>query len=414
MSALLPALDATMAAAGVALTARLVLLVLTAGWDVLSRRLRPLPERPPDGLDWPEVAVLVPAYNEARVIEATVRSILASDYPRLRVVVIDDGSTDDTWHVVSGLAQGDSRVLGVPQRPNQGKAEALNAGLAACDDLQLVVTVDADTLLDPGAIKLLVAPLLHDPQVASVASNLKVGNRNTWLTRFQSLEYVVGINLGRRAQATLGCITTVPGAAGAFRRQALLEVGGYSPQTRTEDTDLSLDLLRQGWRILFQPLALSFTEAPSTWRGLMHQRTRWMYGYLQNILKHRRAFLRLDSLGWFGMPNLVFLHFLVFPLFLVSLPYMVRVTEWTTAQGLVGFALGLWGLDICLATAAYLVDREDPRDLILAPFQRVFWPFFLLAVFFRVWALVLGRRVVGWHKLVREGDLAREGPKVVR
>jgi cellulose synthase/poly-beta-1,6-N-acetylglucosamine synthase-like glycosyltransferase len=403
VSLLWAVIDGLMAASALVFGLRLVVLVLGSIADVLRRWRRPGPAAPPQGEAWPPLTVLIPAYNEERVLAGTVRSVLEARYPEVRVLVIDDGSTDSTADLAQGLADRDAQVTLIRQQPNQGKAAALNAGLEA-STTPVVVSLDADTVLLPDTLEHLVAPLTRGADACS--SNIEVGNRSGLLTRFQSVEYVLGLNLTRRAQASLGCITTIPGAAAAFSREALRTVGGWSGDTRTEDTDLTIALLRAGRRVAYEPRARALTEAPETLRGLLRQRTRWMHGYLASILKHRRAFLRTDSLGWFGMPNLLLLHLLVFPLLLASLPYTWRVVEWTSPAAVLGFLVGYLWLDTSLALGCYLVDRKPLAEVALVPLWRLCWPFFLLLVFLRTWARVLRGQDVPWEKAERVGALA--------
>jgi hypothetical protein len=204
------------------------------------------------------VTVLVPAYNERDTIAATVASLAASTHP-IEILVVDDGSTDGTAEVV-----GDGvRVI---QVPNAGKSTALNTGTAFSTH-DIVVMIDADTVVEPTAIAELVRPFAG-PDVGAVAGNVKVGNRRRLLGRWQHIEYVIGFNLDRRLYDALGCIPTVPGALGAFRKSALADVGGLSHDTLAEDTDLTMSLLRRGWRVVYQETARSRTEAPATLRAL--------------------------------------------------------------------------------------------------------------------------------------------------
>ncbi|MBT3223568.1 MAG: glycosyltransferase family 2 protein, partial [Proteobacteria bacterium] len=253
----------------------------------------------------------------------------------------------------------------------------------------------------------------------AVSSNLKVGNRHHWLTVWQSLEYVTGLNIDRRAQAALGCITTVPGAASAFSRRALLDVGGYSSDTVTEDTDLTLTLLRRGYSIAFQPRAWTFTESPDTFRALMAQRTRWLFGYLQCIFKHRGAFFRVNSLGWFGMPNLLFVHLLVYLLFPISALYLARIPHWMDWSAFFVLVAAFFVVDLTTSLFAYIVDGDDKAELLYAPAQRFFWPFFLWVVFARVCWASLRASSVPWKKLKRQGQLAQavvngQGPGIIK
>jgi len=403
VSLLWAVIDGLLAVSATILGLRLLLLICGAGVDVWRRWRRPEPDAPAGDLDWPPLTVLIPAYNEERVIRGTVRSAVASDYPQLRVIVIDDGSSDETAAAVQELADSDPRVELIQQPRNAGKAEALNAGLAAVQT-DLVASLDADTVLVPDSLRRLVVPLCAG--AAACSSNLEVGNKRGWLTRFQSVEYVLGLNLTRRAQATIGCITTIPGAAAAFQTEALRAVGGWSGDTRTEDTDLTLSLLEAGRQVVYEPRARARTEAPETLMGLLRQRTRWMHGYLACIWKHRASFKRPDSLGWFGMPNLLLLHLLIFPLFMLTLPAMLRVVEWTSPSAVLGFLVGYLWLDSAIAFACYVVDRKPVLEALWTPLWRLCWPFFLLAVFFRTWARVVTRREVPWEKATRVGALA--------
>ena len=382
---------------------RLALLVVMAAVDVLTRWRRGIPT--PVAL--PPVAVLVPAYNEERVLAGTIAALLRSDVPDLRVIVIDDGSTDTTLAVARAQAAQapPGRVQVLAQQPNAGKSAALNAGIQAAlgAGAALLVTVDADTVVAEDTVRRLCTALLAEGADAA-ASNVKVGNRQRWLLRWQSLEYVVGLNLERRAQAALGCITTIPGAACAFQPAALQAAGGFSSDTVVEDTDLTLTLQRAGRRIIYVPEAGAYTEAPADWAGLYRQRRRWLRGYLQCLRKHRAAFFQPTVLGWFGMPSLLFIHVLVYVLVPLSLPPVARLLVWTGWEALAGGLVGLFGAEVALAALAYAVDREDPRDLLHVPLRRLVWPWFLLGVFLSV-VLTL-RRGGGWGKPDRRGELA--------
>jgi cellulose synthase/poly-beta-1,6-N-acetylglucosamine synthase-like glycosyltransferase len=168
----------------------------------------------------------------------------------------------------------------------------------------VVVALDADTHFQRDSIFKLVR-WFHDPSVAAVAGNAKVGNRINTITRWQALEYVTSQNLERRALATLGCITVVPGAIGAWRREAIEQLGGFPVDTLAEDQDLTIGLLRAGWRVLYDSTAIGWTEAPDSLRGLLKQRFRWTYGTLQCLWKHRHVTLkpRYKSLGLVAFPQ---------------------------------------------------------------------------------------------------------------
>ena len=411
-------LDFALAILGVALLVRWGALVALSVSDWVLRIVRPLPTAPPSGVAWPPVAVIVPAFNEERVIDGTIASVLSGDYPDVQVVVVDDGSADATWERIQAWAARDPRVVAVAQRPNQGKAAALDAGVAA-SEAAIVVTVDADTVLERDAIRRLVAPFLYDDRLGAVAGNVKVGNRRGLVSVFQSLEYVTGLNLIRRAQHRLGCITTVPGAAGAWRRVAVAEVGGVPGDTRVEDTDLTILVQRAGWRVAYQPEAVAFTEAPGSWRALIAQRTRWIWGFIQVAYKHRAGLFAPTTLGWIGLPDLVFRNIVAFLLLPLIFPGIWRLVVAFTWQGLLEFVVGLVIFDLIASSIAYLEDRERASELLHVVLWRLVWPWFLTGVLFRVLWLAVRDGSVPWAKLARTGTVARAaqepaGPRIVR
>jgi cellulose synthase/poly-beta-1,6-N-acetylglucosamine synthase-like glycosyltransferase/peptidoglycan/xylan/chitin deacetylase (PgdA/CDA1 family) len=259
----------------------------------------------------PAVAVLVPAYNEEKVIERTVQAVLDSDYLNLHVIVIDDGSTDGTYEVArrtfrSEIAEGRVTVL---KQKNGGKASALNFGLQHVNE-EIFVGIDADTVIAPDAISYLV-PNFLDPKVGAIAGNAKVGNKVGLWTRWQALEYITSQNFERRALNTFSAVSVVPGAIGAWRTQAVRELGGYHTDTVAEDADLTMALLQAGYKVEYEDRAIAYTEAPTTANGLMRQRFRWSFGILQAVYKHRKATVREGALGWIAIPNIIVFQILL-------------------------------------------------------------------------------------------------------
>ena len=195
-------------------------------------------------------------------------------------------------------------------KPNSGKADALNFGLEHLRDEEIFVGIDADTLVAPDAISRLVPHFLN-PKVGAVAGNAKVGNRINLWTRWQALEYITSQNFERRALNTMGAVSVVPGAIGAWRVSAVREAGGFHTDTVAEDADLTMALLQLGYRVEYEDLALAYTEAPVNARGLMRQRFRWSFGILQSVWKHRAAFAREGVLGWVALPNIAIFQVLL-------------------------------------------------------------------------------------------------------
>ncbi|NKQ58888.1 glycosyltransferase [Amycolatopsis sp. K13G38] len=348
------------------------------------------------------VSLIVPAYNERANIEVAIRSFLAGRHP-LEVVVVDDGSTDGTADLVESLALPRVRVI---RRENGGKAAALNTGIALARH-DLVIMVDGDTVFEPDTVHLLVQPFA-DPAVGAVAGNVKVANRDGFLTTLQHIEYVVGSNVDRRVHDRFQSMPTVPGAAGAFRRSALLEVGGVSQETLAEDTDLTIALGRAGWRVLYEEHAMAWTEVPATFRQLWRQRYRWTYGTMQAVWKHRHAIVERGPAGRVGRAGL--LHVGAFQ---VLLPVTAPLIDVFFVYGLFfldpGVTLLLWSLVMAIqavgAVIAFRLDGEPLGPLWLLPAQQL--------VYRQLMYLVLGQSLIAaaagvrvrWQRMRRIGVL---------
>jgi cellulose synthase/poly-beta-1,6-N-acetylglucosamine synthase-like glycosyltransferase/peptidoglycan/xylan/chitin deacetylase (PgdA/CDA1 family) len=350
----------------------------------------------------PPVSVIVPAYNEVVGIERSIRSLAASDYPELEVIVVDDGSTDGTGDLIQSLDLPGVRVL---RQPNTGKPAALNHGIAE-SRYDVIVMVDADTVFEPRTLAHLVQPF-RSADVGAVSGNTKVGNRKRLLGRWQHIEYVMGFNLDRRLYDVLRCMPTVPGAIGAFRREALADAGGVSGATLAEDTDLTLALGRAGWRIVYEENARAWTEAPATMRGLWRQRYRWCYGTLQSVWKHRAAFVRPGerAIGRRGLPYLV--------LFQIALPLFAPLIDLFSLYGIVFLdpwvVLGFWcvftSLQLLLGWYAFRLDRESPRVLWAMPLQQlVYRQLMYLVVVESVLTALQGSRL-DWRPIARRGEI---------
>jgi glycosyltransferase involved in cell wall biosynthesis len=360
---------------------------------------------PCDEQDWPLISVLVPAYNEAGVIEATISSILAADYPHMQLIVIDDGSEDRTVEIVAQLTRLDPRITLIRQPRNWGKANALNAGIASAR-ADLLVIVDADTIPEPDFFKQVVRPILQG-QADAVAGNVKVGSaRYRKLSIiFQNIEYISVLSTTRLIQGLSGSITTIAGAAGAMRRTAVHAIGGYSSRTRAEDAELTLRLTDGGFRIAYQPRAIVRTEAPSTWHALYHQRVRWMQGNMQCINQVARCPDHGSPWRPHGRPLFVYenvwkppLEFCRAVLPLLAFGSTLRL-QLLCAYG--GLLLVHW-LGVALS---FRIEEEDPRDLLHVPLQYALWPLFLIVPYCAAaWHFVFNNRVA-WRKAARNGVL---------
>jgi len=387
------------------------------GLLALIEKLRPdhavMPSPPPS------VTVLIPAHNEESVIVETVTSVLQSDLKDLRIIVVNDGSTDRTRELLDANFSLDLRVRIIHQ-VNRGKAAALNVALSHADT-EIVVTIDADTEVEPDAIGKLVRHF-SDPKVGAVAGNVKVGNRSRWLTRWQALEYITSQNMEKRAFDLLNCITVVPGALGAWRTKAIEAAGGITADTVAEDADLTIAIRRLGWRVSYDEEAVAWTEAPEKPGQLIRQRFRWTFGTLQSFWKHGDTLLRpkYGTLGWIALPN-IFVFQLILPLISPVIDLMFfgslllwglaqfRVTRlpqlWTTSdvEKSVFFFLGFLLIDILTCMVAFALERkEDWTLLIPVLLQRFYYRQLMYVVLFRSVKEAVSGRPVGWRGVEKE------------
>jgi len=333
--------------------------------------------------------------------------LVASDHP-VEIIVVDDGSTDGTADIVAGLGLLGVRLI---RQDNAGKPAALNAGLAASSH-SLVVMLDGDTVFEPDAVRILLQPFA-DPAVGAVSGNTKVANRGGLLGRWQHIEYVVGFNLDRRLFDLAECMPTVPGAIGGFRREALDRVGGVSDLTLAEDTDLTMALCRDGWRVVYEENAKAWTEAPASLGALWQQRYRWCYGTLQAMWKHRGALVQRGPSGKLGRRGLGYLL-----LFQVLLPLFAPVIDVFAIYGLIFLdpirIVGLWlaflMLQVVMGLYAFRLDGERPTALWSLPLQQfVYRQLMYLVVIQSVWTALAGSRL-RWQRMERYGSLQVPAP----
>ncbi len=328
----------------------------------------------------PLVTVLVPAYNEGQVIQGSIRSLLELDYPRYEVIVIDDGSSDDTYAKAEAYAgeQGQVSVRVIHQR-NAGKALALNRGIEAARG-EFVLCMDGDSALHPLTLRRAVRHLINDPSVGAVAGSVKVVNRTNVLASLQALEYIEGLNMVRAAQGFFRLVNIIPGPIGIFRKSALEAAGGYDHDTFAEDCDLTLKLLAQRWQIKYEPGSIAYTEAPESLLDLLKQRYRWTRGILQAIAKHKRKLV--DPRTGVGITfTLWYMIFegIMWPLMNVfaHVLFVFVAVRWGAALPLVLWFAQLTVLD--LAAALYCVAIEE-EDISLVPYAVLYRAFFALTV----------------------------------
>ncbi|MER7720627.1 bifunctional polysaccharide deacetylase/glycosyltransferase family 2 protein [Streptomyces flaveolus] len=394
-----PALSVGLMVVGVAVMGRFGMMLILARRHHRIRNRRRFGWGPP--VTGP-VSVIVPAYNEKECIANTLQSLARSTHP-IEIVVVDDGSTDGTAEIAESLGLPNVRVV---RQANAGKPAALNNGVRHAR-YDIVVMMDGDTVFEPDTVRHLVQPFA-DPGVGAVAGNAKVGNRRTLIGAWQHIEYVMGFNLDRRMYDLLRCMPTIPGAIGAFRRDAVLEVGGMSEDTLAEDTDITIALHRAGWRVVYQEHARAWTEAPGSLKQLWSQRYRWSYGTMQALWKHRGSLTDRGPSGRFGrvgMPLVV--------LFQVVTPVFAPLIDVFTVYSMIFIdfraALLAWlavlGVQLLCAAYAFRLDRERYRYLLMMPLQQLAYRqmMYLVLIHSCVTALTGGR--LRWQKLKRTGEV---------
>ncbi|MDQ1038054.1 cellulose synthase/poly-beta-1,6-N-acetylglucosamine synthase-like glycosyltransferase/peptidoglycan/xylan/chitin deacetylase (PgdA/CDA1 family) [Streptomyces sp. V3I8] len=398
-----PGLATGLAVVGVAVMGRFGMMLVLARRHYRRRNRRrfswgPTVTRP--------VSVVVPAYNEKECIANTLASLALSTHP-IEIIVVDDGSTDGT----SEISREAARSLGmtnvrVIRQENAGKPAALNNGVRNAGH-DIVVMMDGDTVFEADTVRHLVQPFA-DPGVGAVAGNAKVGNRNTIIGAWQHIEYVMGFNLDRRMYDLLRCMPTIPGAIGAFRREAVLAVGGMSEDTLAEDTDITIAMHREGWRVVYQEHAKAWTEAPGSLKQLWSQRYRWSYGTMQALWKHRGSLTDKGPSGRFGrvgMPLVV--------IFQIVTPVFAPLIDVFTVYSMIFIdfkaSLLAWLAVLCVqlvcAAYAFRLDREKYRYLLMMPLQQLAYRqmMYLVLIHSCVTALTGGR--LRWQKLKRTGEV---------
>ncbi len=357
--------------------------------------------------DYPKVSIIVPAYNEDVVIQKSLISIMEQTYPRLEIIVVDDGSADATF-VKAKQLEYDNGVssLKVLRKPNGGKAKALNYGMEHSSG-ELIMVVDADSKLSDDAIERMV-PYFDDLRVAAVAGSVYVSNRINTLTRLQALEYIEGLNMARNGQAFFKLVSIIPGPIGIFRQTALQEVGGYDSDTFAEDADLTLKLIAAGYRIDFEPEAFAYTEAPDSLLDLLKQRYRWTRGILQSLAKHKGMMLhvmrrpKISLVLWY-----MFFESILWPFMDVLGALFFLYVSYTS--GTSAFIFYWWLLFTLLDLAGALYCVLTTRESLSLTWYAIFYRLYFISVInvSKIFATIEEwmNLKMDWGKLNRKGNL---------
>jgi len=359
----------------------------------------------------PPISVIVPAYNEGVLLEDTVQSLLSLDYPHFEIILVDDGSTDNTREIARSMVgiYDNGRVeVRLVEKPNGGKATALNAGIQIAK-YDFLLNVDGDSRLSPDTLRKTIRHFTN-PRIGAVAGNVKVLNRVNLWTTLQALEYVQGLNMARSAQSILRLVNIIPGPLGLFRKEAIVDAGWYASDTYAEDADLTLQILRKGWRVEYEPDAISYTEAPDTLTALLKQRYRWTRGILQAIRKHSELIFNptINISGTFVMWTMAF-EALIGPVMGMFAPlyFIVIALTFDMSYFIVLWWLSLTVLDVIAALYCVAVEKEEVRLIFYSLISRVVFILFIDVAKTLATIEEFLRLSMNWGKLERVGAEAK-------
>ncbi|GCE05850.1 glycosyltransferase [Dictyobacter aurantiacus] len=405
--------DIIISFAGVLLTKYTIYMFLSPWYEIRQMRTRQHQSlsRPYN----PLVSVIIPAWNEEIGLLGTVKTLLESTYRNLEIVVVNDGSTDGSDALMRTFAyKYERQTLGRRDMPrlvyyyqaNGGKGRALNTGISLSHG-QIIVSIDADCLVHRDAIANFVT-CFRDPKVMAAVGNVKIGNTRTLVGAIQQLEYLFSFYF-KKADSIMNTIYIIGGAAGAFRREVFERLGGYSVHNITEDIELSVRIQKAGWKIVYAPGAVIYTEGASTIRGLIKQRLRWKRGRFETFRDHRSLFFSCKPehnklLTWvilplalFGELQLGFEPFFILVLFLFSL----------VARDFSAFLSGV--LVVSVMFFIQLFDDRHTRKLSYLLLSPIGWLLFYVTTFVEFCALLqavwgmIRKRELRWQKWQRVG-----------
>lgn len=374
-----------------------------------------------------KVSIIIPAYNEEITAIQTINSLLKTTYPNFELIFVDDGSKDKTFEIINEHFGNDPQVK-VYRKENGGKASALNFGITKAS-AEFIICIDADTQLKTDAVTELMR-YFYSPKIAAVAGTVKVGNADNLITKWQSIEYITAQNMDRRAFDLLNTITVVPGAIGAFRKNVVLEVGGFTIDTLAEDCDLTMRILKAGYKVKNCNTAIAYTEAPETVNMLLKQRFRWSFGVMQSFWKNRKTLLnkKYGYFGMVGMPNIL-IYQIILPLFspladlfmlvsLISGLFSLSAINNLTLTGFSGilslhngfgqvlfYYLIFIFVDMIFAGIAFKMENEKFKNLLYIFPQRFFWRQLMYLVLFRSFRKAIKGELETWGTLKRTGNV---------
>lgn len=367
-------------------------------FQVLREAREPPFDSPPALEETPPISVLVPCYNEVDQLQETMKALDRIRYPEFEVIAINDGSSDGTAIKLDALVREYPWLRVVHLASNQGKSTALNVGALAARH-EILVCIDGDTLIDPAALTWFARRFQSDPRLGALTGNPRIRNRSSIVGRLQVGEFSGIVGLIKRAQSVYGVLFTVSGAICAFRKRALQDAGWWSPNTITDDVDISWRLQMTGWRMAFEPKALAWILTPETVRGFWRQRLRWSEGGSEVALRNLPALFRRDGVHmwpiWLNWLVSIVWGYSIIAMMLVWALHGLPLGQLVQLQGF-GFVPGQAGIVLAAhyflqACVAALIDRKYERGVVGALFWVVWYPL----VF---WTLQAATAVVGFPR----------------
>lgn len=348
------------------------------------------------------VSILIPCYNEQDVIESSLRNFENLNYENLEVIVIDDGSTDETFSIARKFSEASTISIRVLQQKNQGKASALNLGISEAQG-DYIFCADADSLIDPKALDYGLQALQKNPSASAVAGSVRVLRPNNLVQLYQDLEYSLG-DVQKSFLSELGSVNIIPGPAGLFRKSAIESIGGYetNQETFAEDTELTLRLLADQRKIIFEPRMCSWTQAPQDLQTLMRQRYRWNRGIYQALRKNIDRLIAGKKMYFAGY--LLFEKVWTPVVDFCLLIFLVGQFICTAKMDLfVSYNIFIFSMEVAALGVTHLLSQRSRIDHIAT----LFISRFTLSILITTWKFLClqeewGRKQMTWDKLERQ------------
>jgi cellulose synthase/poly-beta-1,6-N-acetylglucosamine synthase-like glycosyltransferase/spore germination protein YaaH/peptidoglycan/xylan/chitin deacetylase (PgdA/CDA1 family) len=388
-------------------TIRIIVIGIMA---LLEKRKKIKLDRIENTLAHPFVSIIVPAYNEEVNAVSSLQNLLKCDYLDFEIIFIDDGSKDNTYQIVKDAFEGNPLVK-VYTKQNGGKASALQYGIGQ-SHADYVVCIDADTKLAPDAVSKLMRNFMnplneYGQEVGAVAGSVIVGNEVNLLTKWQSIEYITSQNFDRKGFAYLNAITVIPGAIGAFKKDALIEAGGFTTDTLAEDCDITMRIIKAGYIVANEPKAYAYTEVPEHLKQFLKQRVRWSFGVMQTFWKHKDYLFNNNNkaLGWVALPDMLLFKYII-PFLSPIADFLMLVALLTGNGGKIAFYFIIYVIvDALIASFAFAFEKENPLKLIWLVPQRLIYRWLMMYVFFKAIKRAIKGELQEWGVLKRTGNV---------